>query len=163
MDRAGSRHLFRSAAGNRGLTFLELILVVALAGVVMTLSMPYMAASIGRNQLDLSASRAVDSLREAQFSAMNGRQPGRFGVHFESSKIVTFRGAAYAPGDAGNDEFILTDGVAATAISLSGGGADVHFDDQRGEPVETGSVVLSGPGEKTRTITINAVGMIQTD
>jgi len=165
---------FRQSARPRrpaGLSLIEFLLVIGIAGLLATMIAPFMFDAVGRNRLSIVSAEAVDALREAQFSVMSGYAPARYGVHFEAGKFVYFSGSVYVPGNANNVEHVLSDGVAATAVTLAPGGAcavaagtgncDVHFSSGDGSPVESGSIVFQGPDSATQTVVLNAVGMIE--
>ncbi len=143
-----------------GVTLIELLLVIAIMATVSALAMPLVSGASRASDLDASASIAVNSLSEAQTSAMSGKNPRRFGVHFETSKFVFFRGASYNPADPDNDIHDLSQQVQITSVAISGGGSDIHFSDYRGLPTETGTVVFSGADGATRTVSVNAAGLI---
>ncbi|MFA6604123.1 MAG: hypothetical protein WCT10_04825 [Patescibacteria group bacterium] len=167
--RAQYQHFARSRAA-AGLTLIEFLLVIGIAGLLATLMAPFMFSVVGRNSLNIASAEAVDALREAQFSVMSGYAPARYGVHFEAGKFVYFSGSAYVPGNPDNVEHLLSDGVVATAVTLTPGGActvatgagncNIHFSSSDGSPVESGSIVFQGPDAAVQTIVLNAVGMI---
>lgn len=154
----------------RGFTIVELVIVVAILGIVSLLSLPLLAGDPTRKDVSLYAGEAMDAIREAQFSAMSGKNNARFGVHFETTQFVFFQGAAYSSSDANNVVHALPGRVTVTAVSLSPGGActvatgtgncDLHFASRKGIPTETGTITLSGDDGTARTISINAAGMV---
>lgn len=143
-----------------GVTYLELLLTIALVAVLSATIGPFLANSLNTRSLDTFSSQAVDALREAQFSAINGKGTARFGVHFEATQFVFFTGSAYNPADTDNQVHVLNDSVSITAITLTGGGVDVHFSSHRGIPSESGTVVFSDGGGQTKTVTIGTAGML---
>ncbi len=157
----------------RGFTVLEVIVVIAMIGFVALLAAPFLSNSLASNDAAQSATEAVDSLREAQSSVMSGKDGARFGVHFEGTKFVLFRGAAYAPADPDNAVHALAGDVSVSAVMLAPGGAcalpagtgncDVHFANRRGAPTESGTITFTGSGGETKTVSINAAGMIDAD
>jgi Tfp pilus assembly protein FimT len=148
------------SGGSAGVTLLEMLLVIALMAAVSVLAAPLVSGSVREGDLDAAAALAVDALGEAQTSAMSGKSPRIFGVHFETTKFVFFRGASYNPADPDNDIRDLGQQVSVSSVSISGGGSDIHFSDYRGIPAETGSVVFSGVDGGTRTVAVNAAGLI---
>ncbi len=154
----------------RGFTVLEVMVVVAMIGAVALLAAPFLSSSLSSNDAAQSARVAADALREAQAAVMSGKGAARYGVHFEGTTFVLFQGAAYSPSDANNAVHRLTGLVTVSAVALSPGGAcalpagtgncDVHFATRRGTPTESGTVTFTGAGGETRTVTINAAGMI---
>ncbi|HSD12854.1 MAG TPA: prepilin-type N-terminal cleavage/methylation domain-containing protein [Patescibacteria group bacterium] len=154
----------------RGFTVLEVMIVVAAIAALALLAAPFLAATLGRADASQSQSEAVSTLREAQASAMSGLNNARYGVHFAGTQIVMFQGAAYSPADPNNVARVLPSGISVVAVALSPGGAcalpagtgncDVHFVDHKGMPTETGSVTLADEAGGTKTVSINAAGMI---
>lgn len=139
---------------------IEVILVVAVIGILVLIAAPFLSDSITRSDLDIASVEAVDALREARSSAMSGKGGGRFGVHFETSKFVFFTGAAYSAIDPGNVVHTYGGDVIMSNITITGGGSDVHFATHKGEPMENGTIVFSESGGNSRTITVSAVGLI---
>jgi len=144
----------------KGTTFLEVMIVIAVFGLIGSAIGPMLSDTFNRRNVDLAAAGAADAVREAQFSAMTGLVPGRFGVHFESGKYVFFRGAGYSAGAPDNVVHELDNGVIITAVDLTGGGSDIVFSDVRGLPGQDGSVTFSGGGDLVLTVIINAAGMV---
>lgn len=147
---------------SRGLSIIEVIVVIAMSVMIAAFAAPFMANTLGRKGAEAAAMTAVDALRDAQFGVMSGRGATAYGVHFENAKIVLFSGAAYVPGDPDNIEHALTGDALITDISL-GGGNEVRFTDRRGTPTATGAVAITGSDNTVRVITINAAGMIEAD
>lgn len=157
----------------RGFTVLEVMVVVAMIGFVALLAAPFLAATLGRADASQAQSEAASTLREAQASAMSGLNGARYGVHFAGATIVLFQGPAYSPTDPNNATRVLPSGVAVVGVALSPGGAcalpagtgncDVHFADHKGSPVETGSVTIADGAGGTKTVSINAAGMIDSN
>lgn len=148
---------------------MELLVVVAMVGMTALLAAPFLAGGTARESLDSYAAESVDALREAQSSAMSGRNNARYGVHFQSDRFVVFQGATYSPSDAANRARTFSADASVTAVSLSPGGScsvqagtgncDVHFADHRGVPTESGTITFTDASGATKTVTVNAQGM----
>ncbi|MBI4458023.1 prepilin-type N-terminal cleavage/methylation domain-containing protein [Candidatus Uhrbacteria bacterium] len=161
MHRAGQR---------RGFTIIELMIIVAIMAIMAVMAAPYTAGTLASASLSTNADLASDALREAQSSATSRKSGGKFGVHFEATKFVFFEGAAYSGADPDNAVHSFTGEVTISAVTFSPGGActvatgsgncDIHFANHRGTPTETGSVVFSSVDGPTKTVSINAAGMI---
>lgn len=142
-------------------------------GVLTALATPFLSNTLGVRSLANEAAEAVDALREAQSAVMSGKNDSRYGVHFQGDRFVLFMGAAYSESEDTNVVHELTPGSEVASVSLTPGGAcalpagtgncDVHFANHRGTPTETGLVVMQDSGGASKTIDINAVGMIESD
>jgi prepilin-type N-terminal cleavage/methylation domain-containing protein len=157
----------------KGFTVIEIVIVIALIGIVTAVSAPFLSDALTRKDLDSYAAEAMDGLREAQSSVMSGRNNARFGVHFEAAKFVFFQGAAYNPVDTDNVIHALAGDATITSVTLSPGGAcvvatgsgncDVHYINHRGTPTESGTIVFTGDGGQLKTVTVGAAGMLDLD
>lgn len=155
----------------RGFTLIEILLVVSLTVIMAGLLAPVLFDALSRGDARSYALQAVDTLREAQSSTMSGRANARYGVHFEQNKLVMFQGAVYSAVDTNNLPQSLTGRAVITSVTLSPGGActvatgagncDIHFAKVRGAPTETGSIVFTDLTGQSRTVSINAVGLIE--
>jgi type II secretory pathway pseudopilin PulG len=142
----------------QGLTFIEVILVIALFGFVFSVVAPFTGQSTGQRKVAAASELVIDALRQAQFSAMHGRSPQRFGVRLEAGQFVLFSGATYSPSDPDNEVHQLDSDV-GLAWSLDGGVQEILFDNHRGLPSVTGTVTITSSGF-SRTVTVGAEGAI---
>ena len=147
-------------SARKGFTVIEVILVIAMMGILVLITAPFLSDSLTRSDLDIATVETVDALREARSSAMSGRGGGRFGVHFETTQFVFFTGATYSAVDPENVVHTYGADVTMSTITITGGGSDVHFATHKGEPAENGTIEFSEPGGDTKTITVSAVGLI---
>ena len=145
----------------RGFTTIELIIVVVLMGLVFAIGGPSIADSLSKDELQRFSEESADALRQAQSSAMSGVNAARHGVHFETTKFVSFEGATYSAGDSDNLEHDFSGLVTITNITITGGGSEIIFASHKGIPVETGTIELTDVEGFIRVVSINTVGMIE--
>ena len=153
----------------RGFSIIEVLMVVAMTGVLSLMVAPYLSDILGRKDIGNYALEAMDSLREAQSSVMSGKNNARYGVHFEGAKFVFFQGATYSPADPNNVEHAFSGFANISAVSLAPGGVctlpagtgncDVHYANHFGTPTESGTIVITD-GTNPKTVTVGAAGMI---
>lgn len=161
---------FRSIV-SRGFTSIEVLIVLAILGIVSVLILPVADTSLQRDDLEVAALSMVDAIRSAQSSAMNGRDDTRWGVHFEPGSFTVFGGSAYSEGAATNEPHDLGGRVEVSDVSLSPGvpcdlvagtgNCDLHFVDSGGRPSESGEITLTNDSGDSRTVTINSEGMTE--
>jgi prepilin-type N-terminal cleavage/methylation domain-containing protein len=153
----------------RGFSIIEVLMVIAMIGILSLTAAPYMSDILGKKNIDNYSLEAMDALREAQSSVMSGKNNARFGVHFEGTKFVLFQGATYSAADPNNVDHVFSGFATVTAVTLSPGGAcalpagtgncDVHYASHFGTPTESGTVVITD-GTSPKTVTVGAAGMV---
>lgn len=142
-------------ANIRGFSLIELLLSVAIIGILTGLSAPLYASFQNRNDLDLTAQSISEMLRRAQIYARGVSGDSQWGVQIQTSSATLFKGATYAGRDAAYDE------VTAIPASMTPSGlASVTFSKLDAAPSATGSITLTSNVNDTRTVTINAKGMV---
>ena len=149
--------------GRGGFSLVEGLIVVALTAVMALMVAPYLGTIVAKSDVSTSAASVVDALREAQSAAMSHKDGGKFGVHFQSGQFTYFATATYSAGDSGNVVHAFNGEVSITGTALTGGVSDIRFQNHRGTPDVTGTVTLQDSAGNTKTVSINAAGMIDTN
>lgn len=144
----------------KGITLLELVVVIAI--VVLLTSVIVTSFSKFRNDkiLDTGVENILSVLAKARGNTLSSKNAYQYGVHFEASRTILFRGTTYSSSDINNEIISLDDSLEISSISLTGGGVDVVFDRLTGKTSMDGSVILRLKSDttKTKTITINGTG-----
>jgi len=152
--------MFKIKSDN-GFTVIEILLVIAIIGVMAGLSAPYLGSFLARNELRNESLKIVDSLRRARNQTMAGVEDKIWGVHFESGKYVVFAGSSYSAADPLNDAVDLPAVLTFSVINFTGGGNDVVFSQPYGETLNYGTTTIQNDSGDSRTIVINQAGMAQ--
>lgn len=137
-----------------GFTLLELLLSVAIIGILAGLSLPVYRSMQTRNDLDNSVVTTVQTLRRAQVLSQANEGDSAWGVKLLSGNIVLFKGATYATRDTSLDELYDLQ----SSISISGT-SEYVFAKLTGDPNASGSITLTSI-DGSRTVTINEKGMV---
>jgi prepilin-type N-terminal cleavage/methylation domain-containing protein len=138
-----------------GFTLLEVLLCVALLGMLVGISLPVYASFNDRNSLSIAAEQTASALRRAQVYARGAQGDTSWGVEVQSSAVTLFKGASFAGRDATYDEVTTIPGpIAATGLG------EVLFAKLSGAPSTTGSITLTIDTNNIRTVTLNAKGMV---
>jgi len=139
----------------KGFTLLEVILSIALIGILASTFFSVFTNFQIASDLDLASLSLVQSLRRAQLLAQGVSLDSDWGVKIESERIVIFKGAGYAGRDASQDEIINF----PSPLEVSGN-TEMVFEKFSGEPDVTGLVALSTASGTSREINLNEKGVI---
>lgn len=146
---------------HQGFTLIEL--VVSIAIIVLLLAVIATPFRTFRNSkiLDTSAEETLALLSEARGNTLSAKDGYQYGVHFESTQIVMYRGATYVSNDTNNKVVALDSAIEVSSVALAGGASDVLFSRLTGNTSQTGTVTLRIKTDtaKTRTITIGGTGV----
>lgn len=145
----------------RGFTMLELLMVFAISFVLFAaVSVPF--SSYRESQvLNASAEEIASLLNEARASSIASRESSQYGVHFEATRAVLFKGATWSGAPASYNKEFLFDGIVTIAsTTLSGGGSDIVFEPLTGETLNYGTVTLQSKRDasKQKTVTVLLTG-----
>lgn len=140
---------------NKGFTLLEVLLSIALVAVLAGMSIPIYQSFQNKNDLDIAAAAAVQSLRRAQVLARAVDGDTSWGVRLQSGSVVLFKGTSWAGRDSNYDEvFEISSSLALSGLS------EIVFSKFSGTPQVTGNITLTSVNNDARTITINSKGTI---
>lgn len=145
---AGTEH-------SAGFTLIEVILSVAVIGLLTALSAPLYQSFQVRNDLDIAAGTVAQDFRRAIILSRAVDGDISWGVSVESNTITLFKGASFASRDATYDEI----NTVPTSVILTGL-TEVVMAKFSGLPATTGTVTLNSSVNHSRTVTINAQGMV---
>lgn len=145
----------------KGYTLVEMIVGVAII-VILVAILSRGFVEYRRSQVVVnSATEVIALLEEARALTANSKDAARYGVHFETTKAVLFKNS-YSAGGPGNEEYLLDPMTQISAITLSGGGAELLFERLTGEATKSGTVAVAlADGSKQKIITIRITGIAE--
>lgn len=138
----------------KGFTLVELMLSLAILGVLAGLSLPAYLSYVNRNELGLNTENLASMLRRAQTYSRGMNGDSAWGVAVRPGSVTLFKGTAYVSRDTTYDESISLS--SNTSIS---GLSEIYFSKLSALPNTSGSFNLSSSNE-IRTVSINAKGMV---
>lgn len=138
-----------------GFTLIELLLSVTILGILAGLSLPVYESFVRRNDLDLTAQSLVAMLRRAETYARTMNEDSAWSVEIQASTVTLFQGTNFGTRDTSLDET-----VSVPATITRGGLTEVQFTKFTAAPNTTGNITLSSTTGDTRTVSINAKGMV---
>ncbi|HOX96588.1 MAG TPA: hypothetical protein PLI45_04385 [Candidatus Woesebacteria bacterium] len=139
----------------KGVTFLELILVIAILLLLGVISVPFTGRFLVRNNQQTAVYRVMSETWKAQDFASSGREINGnrvWGVCLSGTKFRLFNGNCTSP--TFKEDYDMPVGVSISGIE------SVTFDNLTGEPSGVTTITISNEA-RSNTITINAVGMIE--
>lgn len=147
----------------RGVTLLEMIIALAIVALVAVLAAGVFSSFRTNNVLTTADSIVIGLLRDAHGRTMASQSNSNYGVHFESTQAVLFKGDVYNAADPLNEAYLLPSDIEISSISLTGGGNEVVFTRLYGKTASPGTVTLRSKSDnsKTRVITVLSTGGIQ--
>ncbi|PJA89935.1 MAG: hypothetical protein CO137_01600 [Candidatus Magasanikbacteria bacterium CG_4_9_14_3_um_filter_32_9] len=136
-----------------GFTLIEMLLVVALMGIILALTTPIYSLFQTKNDLDLATESIKTALYRAQTLSRNMIGDDTWGVYIQNEDIILFKGTSYSLSNPNFDEITKM----STRVVTSGT-TEIIFNKLTGEPQNIANIELSIDNE-TKTITINEKGV----
>lgn len=140
----------------KGFTLLEVLLSIALLGLIAGFSAPLYVSFQNRNDLDIATASVVQNLRRAQMLAQSSTNDQAWGIKLENANLIVFRGASFASRNASFDEiYPLSSSLVFSGLT------EIIFTKFSGLPTapSVGTVTLTNVNNETRNIIINDQGM----
>ena len=146
---------------NSGFSLVEIIVAMAIGAVLVAGIVVSFSSFRNSKIVDISADRILSVINEARVKSVSSEDYSRFGVHFETSRVVFFKGDIFTEPNPANTETILSPLVEISNISLSGGGVDIVFQKFSGKTGNYGSlrVRLKSDNNKYKTISVKSTGI----
>lgn len=147
----------------KGFTLTEILIVVAILAVIVTIVASAFSKFNNNQSLSGALGEVTSTLNEARANTLASFDNESYGVHFQTDKVVLFKGSSYSSSDPDNEDIIISSKISISNISLIGGGSDVVFKRLSGKTDQNGTITLSliSDPTKTKTITIQGSGVIE--
>ncbi len=156
------KHFFPQTSVRKGFTVLELLVVMAILGIVVSITMASFASLRQSKSLQVEALSVLSLLEKARADTLGSKGALQYGVHVETTKAVLFSGATYSSGNSSNITAVLNPLIQISAITLTGGGANVVFDRLTGETGQYGTLTLSLlSASSSKIISVSQTGISQ--
>ncbi len=145
---------------NKGFSLTEILIVIAGLTILVAIVMPRFA-EIRENQTMKSAVEdVISSLNKARSKTLASVNSSEYGVHFQSDKVIIFKGKVFSVNDANNESINITSPATISNVTfggVSGVSGDVYFNRVYGSPSTTGTVTVS-TSSFSQIITISQTG-----
>lgn len=147
-------YAFSDRQSGAGFTLIEVLLSVALIGLIAGIGAVVYQQLQTRNDLDIATTTVATAYRRAQTLSRAADGDTSWGVRVDAGVITLFQGVSFAT------RVVTFDEVTTTSPSISPSGfVEVVFAKFTGLPQTTGTLTLTGPND-TRTLTLNAQGTV---
>jgi len=138
----------------KGFTLFEVLIVFAIFSLVSAVALPYGIKTYRHYLLTSETKNVVGAIRRAQTMAISNISEKKFGVSFQPTQVVVFRGNTYATRTASYDEiYPLATVVTITAPS------EINFDRISGRPNAVATITLTNT-YSSQVVDLNAEGAI---
>ncbi len=142
-----------------GFTYIELLIVVALLGIVLSVSIPFSMSSLSQTTIieerDVLVSLVLISARSHALANINQTSHG---VHIDTAQheYTLFQGNVFNPSDIANKKIPFGN----ENITVSSSGADIIFEALSGNVIRGVGVVTLTHEDTSLEVTLNEVGQI---
>lgn len=143
------------SSATEGFTLVEILLVFALFVIILGLTAPLTLSFVLRNDLDTTTAQVTQTLRRAQNLAADVDQDTPWGIRLQNNQVILFSGASF---DTRNSSLDETSDFSGT-ITVTGNN-EVVFNKLLGQPASPAFITLSNSLNQTRTVSINAAGLV---
>ena|SRR3989344_4988994 len=146
----------------KGFTLWETLIVIMIMGLLVAIILPSFKTMRNTGLLKATASDIFSALDKARSQTLSSIGSSEYGVHFESGKIVIFKGTTYSSSDINNEDILFVSPAYISSINLTSGASDLYFNRLSGSPSKTGTVTIS-VSSLSKIITILATGAVSMD
>lgn len=137
-------------------------MVIAIIGLLIAIALPNFFAMRKNQVLKNTVDNIVSFIKTAKSQTLASINSSEYGVHFETSKVVIFKGKTYSANAADNVSLDIISPASITSITLGGapvGSGEIYFKKVSGEPNFAGTITVS-TSDISKTISISSLGAI---
>lgn len=147
--RTSNLELRTSQIIHSGVTYIELLIVIAIVAILGAAISPFFFRFILQNNLQATVDRVISTIRKAQNYAMDGKNNEVWGVCETGGKIRLFSGSCSTPSF--SEDFDIPGNIPITGFT------ETTFSKLRGEPSGVLNITISTDID-TRVVNVNAAG-----
>ena len=155
--------MFYKYQNNKGYSFVEILITIAVLAVISSAITASFFSFYKTRALGKEAARVLDLIHEARSKTVSSKDASEYGMHFDASRAVLFKGIVFTEPSSDNKEITLLNSVEIFDISLNQGAGDLFFKRITGETDNFGIIRfrLKGNSDKIKTIVISGGGIAE--
>ncbi len=151
-----------SENSKKGFSLYEIIIAIAIAGIITALGGTVFFDLAGKQSLDKDTTTALSYIEKARMLTINSANATTYGIKFASSTVTIFPGTSYASATASNTVFTLSGRTTISSVSLSNSTTTFYFQRLTGMPTATGTITFKQVnGTSTKQILISGTGLAE--
>ncbi len=144
----------------KGLGAIELLIVFAVLALIVAIVIPQLVSMRQNQTLKSAVEDVLSTVEKARAKSIASYNSSSYGVHFQSDKVIIFKGTSYVSNDANNESIDILSPATISNVTLggvSGVSGDVYFQRIYGVPSKSGTVTVTN-GSSSKIITISTTG-----
>ncbi|MEI6280770.1 MAG: prepilin-type N-terminal cleavage/methylation domain-containing protein [bacterium] len=144
----------------QGISVIELLVVIAVLGIMFLIIFPQFSKMRENQVLKSTIGDVMSNLNKAKSQTLASMNSSQYGVHFQSDRVIIFKGITFSANDVNNVTTNITTPATISNVTLagvSGNSGDMYFNRLSGTPDKTGTVTVSTTSF-SKIITISATG-----
>ena len=152
----------RLSVANDGQAVLEVLIALAVISILAAIISGGFSSFRKEQILNGTTENIFSLVNEARAKTLSSKEDSVYGVHFENSRAVIFKGENFSEGAGDNEIFYLPAATEIFQVSLAGAGAEAVFKRLTGETDQFGNVMIKlKSSAKTKTIIIQKSGLVE--
>lgn len=136
---------------SRGFTALEILIVIAIIGILTATIMPSFMNFRRNSMLNTDTMNLITLINRARLLSVSSKDDEQYGIHLEPSKAVLFKGVTYSAGAPTNETHEFSTGLTLSSFAINGGGSEVLFDKVTGATTQNATTTLLVTGTTSST------------
>jgi hypothetical protein len=138
----------------KGFTFLETIISLGIILLLIVIIFVSLSSFRKTQELNNAVEETISLINLTRSKTLFSENSSQYGIHFESSRIILFKGTAFSGSSPDNEVSLMPELIEISTINLNGGGSDLIFQRLNGKTDNYGTIVLRIKSDVTRTKTI---------
>jgi Tfp pilus assembly protein FimT len=149
----------------KGISVVEILVIITVLGIIFSIVVPQFSKNKELQVLKSGTGDILSTINKARIETISSLNSSSYGVHFQSDKVIIFKGTVFLANDLNNEAVNILTPASISNVTLggvSGNFGDVYFNRLSGSPSTTGTITISA-GSYSKIITISATGVVSSN